>query len=639
MDEKNENNEVKEAPGLALGIDFGNSKISGAVWNFQKKEPSIVMIDGKYQFSSTLYYKNIIEKKESDKYQEINIDNSSFDIGCDFSIDKNMDYFIYDIKKLLGQKKTEENEEFLQTLKYKVFFDSEDNIFYNLEENYLSFEALAKILIEKLKNEAEAQFKDVVNSCTISVPHDFNNNQRNAIKTAAINTGIKNIFIINEPLSTAIYYAFKNKIQKPENILIIDFGSSKLDVTLLSISNKNAIKVKTSGGDSSLGGDIFNKDLFNDILNSFKYDGGKEVNDQKKLLLLENLVENAKKNLTFKQESEIEISQFDGEKDLKYTLKRPNFNDLNHENYNKICKIINNVINESGINLKNLNHIILQGDAIRIVGLTNLIKEKFEDIDIITDLYDSIAFGNAIYTAKKLNIMNNKQFDNFKIYDITPISLGLRTEGDLMSVILPRGSRVPIKAIKRFNTTQDNQNNIKFEIYEGERKLVKNNIFLERIVLKNIPHMNKKQVKVEVTFEVDEEFLLTVICKELANNIEQICKVVINEDFTQRQLLAMVEDSKKNDENDKHEKERIQAMLKLNDKIFEYCHLFEGNEDILRDLEEYRNWIKHSLNANKEEFIAKLNELNDKMNKERNNNINRKEITTINKNTIQIKKE
>ena len=527
----------------------------------------------------------------------------------------------------------------MQTLKYKVFFDSEDNIFYNLEENYLSFEALAKILIEKLKNEAEAQFKDVVNSCTISVPHDFNNNQRNAIKTAAINTGIKNIFIINEPLSTAIYYAFKNKIQKPENILIIDFGSSKLDVTLLSISNKNAIKVKTSGGDSSLGGDIFNKDLFNDILNSFKYDGGKEVNDQKKLLLLENLVENAKKNLTFKQESEIEISQFDGEKDLKYTLKRPNFNDLNHENYNKICKIINNVINESGINLKNLNHIILQGDAIRIVGLTNLIKEKFEDIDIITDLYDSIAFGNAIYIAKKLNIMNNKQFDNFKIYDITPISLGLRTEGDLMSVILPRGSRVPIKAIKRFNTTQDNQNNIKFEIYEGERKLVKNNIFLERIVLKNIPHMNKKQVKVEVTFEVDEEFLLTVICKELANNIEQICKVVINEDFTQRQLLAMVEDSKKNDENDKHEKERIQAMLKLNDKIFEYCHLFEGNENILRDLEEYRNWIKHSLNANKEEFIAKLNELNDKMNKERNNNINRKEITTINKNTIQIKKE
>ena len=230
--------------------------------------------------------------------------------------------------------------------------------------------------------------------------------------------------------------------------------------------------------------------------------------------------------------------------------------------------------------------------------------------------------------------MNNKQFENFKIYDITPISLGLRTEGDLMSVILPRGSRVPIKAVKRFNTTQDNQNNIKFEIYEGERKLIKDNIFLERIVLKNIPHMNKKQVKVEVEFEVDEEFNLTVTCKELSNNIQKSCQVVINKDFTQRKILEIIEDSKKNEENDKLEKERIQAMLKLNDKIFEYSHLFEGNEDILRELEGYRNWIKHSLSANKEEYIEKLNELNDKMNKNKNNNITRRQTTNINKNTI-----
>ena len=639
MEETNENNEIKETPGLALGIDFGNSKISGAVWNIHKKAPSIVMVDEKYQFLSTLYYKNTIKKKESDKTQEINIDSSSFEIGCDFSIDNNMDYFIYDIKKLLGQKLTQENEEFLQSLKYKVEIDADYNIFYNLEGNYLHFEDLSKILIEKLKNEAEVQFKDIVNSCTISVPHGFNNNQRLAIKTAASNAGIKNIFIINEPLSTAIYYAFKNKIRKPENILIVDFGSSKLDVNLLSISNKNSIKIKTSGGDSSLGGDIFNKDLFNDILNSFKYEGGNEVNDPKKLLLLENLVEKAKKDLTFKKETEIEISQFDGEKDLKYTLKRSNFNELNNEIYNKIYKIINNVINESGINLQNLDHIILQGDAIRIVGLTNLIKDKFENVDIITNLYDSIAYGNAIYTAKKLKIMNNKQFENFKIYDITPISLGLRTEGDLMSIILQRGSRVPIKAVKRFNTTQDNQNNIKFEIYEGERKLIKDNIFLERIVLKNIPHMNKKQVKVEVEFEVDEEFNLTVTCKELSNNIQKSCQVVINKDFTQRKILEIIEDSKKNEENDKLEKERIQAMLKLNDKIFEYSHLFEGNEDILRELEGYRNWIKHSLSANKEEYIEKLNELNDKMNKNKNNNITRKQTTNINKNTIKAEKE
>ena len=630
MGEPNEKEENEAPTGLALGIDFGNSKISAAVWNSKKKAPSMVLIDEKTEFPSTLYYTNIISKKESDKNEELNIDINSFEIGVDYTIDKNMEYFIYDIKKLLGQKKNEEIDQIMQNLKYNIGIDQEENILYNLEENYIHFEDLAKILITKIKKAAEIQYKEEVYNCTISVPHGFNNNQRMALKNAALNAGIQNIYIINEPLSTAIYYISQNKIQKNENILIIDFGSSKLDVSLLSINDKNSIKIKNVGGDSTIGGDIFNKDIVNDIINNFKYDGGKDVNDPQKLFLLENLVEKAKKELTFKQKAEIKISKFDGEKDLQYLLKRQNFNDLNNDTYNKIYNKINKVIIESKKNLEELDHIIIEGNAMRIIALTNLIKEKYENIDIITDLYDSIPLGNAIYTAKKLNKMNNKQYDNFKVYDITPISLGLRTEGDLMSVILPRGSRVPIKAIKRFVTTQDNQNNIKFEIYEGERKLIKYNRKLDIIVLKNIPLMNKKEIKVEVIFEVDENFMLTVTCKELSNNFQKSCKVTINEDLTQKQIMDIIENSKVNNEEDLKEKERIKAMLKLNDKIFEYSHLNDGNEDILRELEGYRNWIKHSSHAQKEEYEAKLSEINERMNKDKNKVVSRKQTGTIN---------
>ena len=638
MEEQNENIDTKVSPGLALGIDFGNSKISAAVWNSKKKAPSIILFEEKYQFSSTLYFNSIIEKKEEGQNQDVNIDNNSFDVGVDLSIDKNTDYYIYDIKKILGQKWTEEIDSFLQSLKYKVITDNEYNILFNLEENYIRFEDLTRILIDKIKNKAESQFKDIVSSCTISVPHSFNNNQRMAIKNAALMSGLKNVFIINEPLSTGIYYAFKNKIQKTENILIVDFGSSKLDVNLLSINNKNYIKLRTSGGDASLGGDLFNKDLINDILNNYKYEGGGDINDPKKMILLENLVEKAKKELTFKEEAEININQFDDNKDLKYILKRNNFNELNKELYLKIYKIIFNVIKESGINQQEINHIILQGNAIRVVGLTDLLKEKFQGTNIITNFYDSIAYGNAIYTAKKLEILNNKLFANFKIYDITPISLGLRTEGDLMSVMLPRGSRVPIKAVKRFITTQDNQSNIKFEIYEGERKLVKDNRRIEKIILKNIPLLNKKQVKVEVTFEVDEEFILTVTCKELSNNIEKSCQVVINEDLTQKEIIDMIKNSKEFEAQDKHEKERIKAMLKLNDKIFEYSHLYEGNEDILRELEGYRNWLKHSEHAEKVDYENKLNELNEKMIQGKNNSNVKKQNGNVNT-KIKIEKQ
>ena len=116
---ENENGDQKESPGLALGIDFGNSKISAAVWNSQKKAPSIVLFDGKYQFPSTLYFNSIIDKKEQGQNQDININNDSFDVGVDLSIDKNTDYYIYDIKRLLGQKKTEEIDPILQRKKLK----------------------------------------------------------------------------------------------------------------------------------------------------------------------------------------------------------------------------------------------------------------------------------------------------------------------------------------------------------------------------------------------------------------------------------------------------------------------------------------------------------------------------------------
>ena len=213
-------------------------------------------------------------------------------------------------------------------------------------------------------------------------------------------------------------------------------------------------------------------------------------------------------------------------------------------------------------------------------------------------------------------ITNESRGYNFKIYDITPLSLGIRAEGDLMSVILPRGSKVPIKAVKYFITTQDNQTNIKFEVYAGERKLIKDNILLTKIMLKNLPMKNKGQIRIQVIFEVDENFNLNIEAREISTNeAPKRENVYINENLSQNDIIKMVEDAKKNEKNDLEEKTRIQAMLKLNDKIFEYSHLFEGNEDILRELESYRNWIKHSTAVPKEEYENKLQELNEAMQK------------------------
>ena len=602
--------------GLSLGIDFGNSQISAAVWLPDKKTAEIIKFDSKSSFPSTLYFSDLALKKENQENNESNIDleNLNPEIGVEYTPDKNLDYFVYDIKKFLGSNISQED---IKEMNYKISFDEKGELL--CFEEKIPYKIIPSFLIKKVVETAEEKYNNKIEYCTISVPHGFNTGQRNSIIEAAKSAGIKNAFIINDPLTTCIYYISTHKLLHLENFLIIDFGSSKLDISLVSISKNNSIKIIVTGGGSMLLGNIFENEIFKEALDTYKNEGGNiafnNEENKNKFFILKKKSEKAKIKLTFENEASFNEKKFDGKKDLQYIIKRERFDELNRENYTHIIKLINKLIKDSGIKKSDINHIFLQGNAIRIVKLKEKIIEDFPDIDI-NELYNSIPIGAAIYTAKKINQLEKVQFNNFKIYDITPLSLGIRAEGDLMSVILPRGSKVPIKAVKYFITTQDNQTNIKFEVYAGERKLIKDNILLTKIMLKNLPMKNKGQIRIQVIFEVDENFNLNIEAREISTNeAPKRENVYINENLSQNDIIKMVEDAKKNEKNDLEEKTRIQAMLKLNDKIFEYSHLFEGNEDILRELESYRNWIKHSTAVPKEEYENKLQELNEAMQK------------------------
>ena len=602
--------------GLSLGIDFGNSQISAAVWLPDKKIAEIIKFDSKSSFPSTLYFSDLALKKENQENNESNIDleNLNPEIGVEYTPDKNLDYFVYDIKKFLGSNISQED---IKEMNYKISFDEKGELL--CFEEKIPYKIVPSFLIKKVVETAEEKYNNKIEYCTISVPHGFNTGQRNSIIEAAKSAGIKNVYIINDPLTTCIYYISTHKLLHLENFLIIDFGSSKLDISLVSISKNNSIKIIVTGGGSMLLGNIFENEIFKEALDTYKNEGGNlsfnNEENKNKFFILKKKSEKAKIKLTFENEASFNEKKFDGKKDLQYIIKRERFDELNRENYTHIIKLINKLIKDSGIKKSDINHIFLQGNAIRIVKLKEKIIEDFPDIDI-NELYNSIPIGAAIYTAKKINQLEKVQFNNFKIYDITPLSLGIRAEGDLMSVILPRGSKVPIKAVKYFITTQDNQTNIKFEVYAGERKLIKDNILLTKIMLKNLPMKNKGQIRIQVIFEVDENFNLNIEAREISTNeAPKRENVYINENLSQNDIIKMVEDAKKNEKNDLEEKTRIQAMLKLNDKIFEYSHLFEGNEDILRELESYRNWIKHSTAVPKEEYENKLQELNEAMQK------------------------
>ena len=524
------------------------------------------------------------------------------------------DKVVYNIKQILGQKYS---SKYLQNMMPNLSFkleEKEDRPTLKIKEELMSFEEIASFLFKKCIDDAEENFKNKVGNIVVSIPHSFNNNQRKAIKDSIRIAGCDKIHIINDTTAALIYYAFKFHIQKNENFLICDMGQNKLDCSVISIDKNNIIQVLSSGGDNRFGGEKFNQPLFKYVYDNFIAEGGNDFKKNPKSKFDFNCaIEAAKRNLTFVKETEINLPKIDGENDLIQVITREEFDKINEKNYKYVLECIDNVILESKIDRNNLNNVILLGESLRIPKLVSLLEEKFEDTNFINDFYDAVSMGSAIYSAHVSNKLNSEKFKNFKVFDITQLSLGIRTEGDLISTILPRGSKIPVKAVKSFLTTQENQKKIKFEIYEGERKFSRDNELLCRIILKGIPEGPRGSINIEVTFEIDEDGILKVQAIQPETNIEAHIIAAANGNMEEEEIKEIIQKAKLAKSDDEKNEERVKAQLKLNEEILNYTKIYGEDENLWPIIEEYRNWLMHAGNVPKEELEKKRCELKKKM--------------------------
>ena len=524
------------------------------------------------------------------------------------------DKVVYNIKQILGQKYS---SKYLQNMMPNLSFkleEKEDRPTLKIKEELISFEEIASFLFKKCIDDAEENFKNKVGNIVVSIPHSFNNNQRKAIKDSIRIAGCDKIHIINDTTAALIYYAFKFHIQKNENFLICDMGQNKLDCSVISIDKNNIIQVLSSGGDNRFGGEKFNQPLFKYVYDNFIAEGGNDFKKNPKSKFDFNCaIEAAKRNLTFVKETDINLPKIDGENDLIQVITREEFDKINEKNYKYVLECIDNVILESKIDRNNLNNVILLGESLRIPKLVSLLEEKFEDTNFINDFYDAVSMGSAIYSAHVSNKLNSEKFKNFKVFDITQLSLGIRTEGDLISTILPRGSKIPVKAVKSFLTTQENQKKIKFEIYEGERKFSRDNELLCRIILKGIPEGPRGSINIEVTFEIDEDGILKVQAIQPETNIEAHIIAAANGNMEEEEIKEIIQKAKLAKSDDEKNEERVKAQLKLNEEILNYTKIYGEDENLWPIIEEYRNWLMHAGNVPKEELEKKRCELKKKM--------------------------
>ncbi len=460
---------------------------------------------------------------------------------------------ITDIKRLIGKKYVENN-----SVSYKIA----DNGGYSAVEvsgKIYTPEEISSFILLYLKDVAEKYLGREIKKAVVTVPAYFSDSQRKATKDAGTIVGLDIVSIINEPTAGALAYGYQNKTMN-KNVLVYDLGGGTFDVTILHI-NDGIYDVLSTTGDTSLGGSDFTNNLFN-YLTSKTTISMNECDIIKQQL-------SQKKSVLF---NSIEIT-------------RELFDSLNQHLFDKTIDEIKKAIEYAHIKKEDIDEIILIGGATRMLKVQEMLMEYFSGKPLCKTINpdEAVAYGAGIYGA-----MLSGKINNNLLLDVIPLSLGIETSGGLMCPLLPKCSKKPNKKTNIFTTNTDDQTEIEIKIFEGEGCFTKDCILLGSFILENIPKMEKGKPKVNVTFSIDVDGILSVNA-EIDNNNKQIT-VSSNNSISKEEMNRMIENAKKNKERDTVEKERIQAKIKLEALL----HEMKKKKLLLNVVKEKNKWLEEN---------------------------------------------
>jgi heat shock protein 1/8 len=582
---------------LCIGIDFGTTNSCLSIWD-NNKSILITDIDESNIIPTVIEISNnkkIIGKEayiRKDIFNKTNNDKST-----------KSTFLVYEIKKLLGKKFSEINTNTINMLAYTIIADPDDNIKIidnnNLTSYYpeeiathlfMSFKARAETFLSKkfnLSNELSNELSNgfSIDKAVISVPAYFNKIQREIIKNCASNAGFNVLRLINEPTAAALCYGLgKNQIDNGKNIIVFDFGGGTLDVSLLNISD-GLYEVLGSCGNNNLGGSDFDNKIMEYCIdnfinaNSLDYqefiDNVQENNIQK----LKYLAEQAKIALTDKPNAKIKINSFYNNIDLIVNISRDTFNDICGHLINIIIKPLNDVLNCCDLEKKEISEIIMVGGMTRIPIIRYNVERYFnKDVNCSIDPDTVVSIGAAIQGYMLLN--NSSIEDKLLLIDRTSLSIGLETSGGIMDILIPRGTIIPVKKYKKYTTDTDNVDSIDIKIYEGERKLTKDNFLIGDFTLTGIEKEKRGIPEIQITFEIDADSIVKIKAEDLKNPLnKKIIQVSGNkQNLTSEQLETIIENAKKMDQLDRIDKMKKESYLSLIDSSNRILENLSSNE-------------------------------------------------------------